>query len=418
MHRKLFTKHAPFGRGDMKNWPVAKKVEDFILKCDVHKEESLKMYCDEHSELCCTNCAFLNHRLCQKVTLISDKVKGQSTDLQKLSFSIQTILEKIKKLQDNQEASNQFVQSSFDEQLHTIQETRQNINSALDKIEQKTLKEMKDTLTNRQASSKSDVDKCIRLRDELKQLRDAIQDISDKSKLELSFIATRKCKDKIQHCETFLKKNSLGNKVSITFKPNHEIIQYLSKLSCLGQIEHSTQTLMGQDNPNKVFIVQGKSEHNLGMSSDSEVCNICAICVLPQGQVLVADDNNNTIKLLDQQYQVVSHWSATGTAAGMCEITPIEVAVTVNGPDTNIHEVQFITVNNRQLVMGKKLQLQHLCRSIAFHQDDLYITSWTALYKYTLSVSKMYDDTSGYETETTRNGAAEADAYPHAECLT
>ncbi|XP_052250512.1 uncharacterized protein LOC127857854 [Dreissena polymorpha] len=246
-------------------------------------------------------------------------------------------------------------------------------------MEQKTLKEMKDTLTNLQAFSKSDVDKCIRFRDELKQLRDAIQDISDKSKLELFFIATRKCKDKIQHCENFLKKNSLGNKVSITFQPNHEIIQYLSKLSGLGQIEHSTQTLMGQDNPNKVFIVQGMSEHNLGMSSDSEVCNICTICVFPEGQVLVADDNNNTIKLLDQQYQVVSHWSATGTPAGMCEITPSEVAVTVNGPDTNIHEVQFITVNNRQLVMEKKLQLQHLCRvdscAVSPTGDKLYITN-------------------------------------------
>ncbi|KAH3878469.1 hypothetical protein DPMN_002365 [Dreissena polymorpha] len=57
---------------------------------------------------------------------------------------------------------------------------------------------MKDTVTKLQASSKSDVDKCIRLREELKQLRDAIKDISDKGKLELSFIAIRKCKDKIQ----------------------------------------------------------------------------------------------------------------------------------------------------------------------------------------------------------------------------
>ncbi|KAH3749082.1 hypothetical protein DPMN_183572 [Dreissena polymorpha] len=62
VHNTLFTKHATFGRRDMKKWPVAKKVEDFLLKCDVHKEKSLKMYCDEHSELCCTNCAFLNHR--------------------------------------------------------------------------------------------------------------------------------------------------------------------------------------------------------------------------------------------------------------------------------------------------------------------------------------------------------------------
>ncbi|KAH3818822.1 hypothetical protein DPMN_120548 [Dreissena polymorpha] len=217
MHRKLFTKHAPFERGDMKNWPVAQKVEDFLLKCDVHKEERLKMYCEEHSELCCTKCAFLNHKLCQKVTLLSDKVKGQSTDLQKLSVSIKTILEEIKKNQDNKEASIQYVQSSYDEQLYTIQETRQKINSALDTIEQKTLKEMKDTLTKLQASSKIAVDKCIRLRDELQQLRDAVQDISDKSKAELSFIATRKCKDKIQQSKTVLKENSLQTNVLITF---------------------------------------------------------------------------------------------------------------------------------------------------------------------------------------------------------
>ena len=55
--------------------------------------------------------------------LISDKVINQSTDLQKLSVSIQTILGALKKLQDNQEASIRSVQSSYDEQLQTINET-------------------------------------------------------------------------------------------------------------------------------------------------------------------------------------------------------------------------------------------------------------------------------------------------------
>ncbi|KAH3749142.1 hypothetical protein DPMN_183633 [Dreissena polymorpha] len=62
LHSQLFTKHDTFGREHMKKWPVTKKVEDFLLKCDVHKDENLKMFCDEHSELCCTNCAFLKHR--------------------------------------------------------------------------------------------------------------------------------------------------------------------------------------------------------------------------------------------------------------------------------------------------------------------------------------------------------------------
>ncbi len=49
-------------------------------------------------------------------------------------------------------------------------------------LEKKTLNEMKDTLTKLQASLKRDFDKCATLRDELKQLGDAIQDIRDKGK--------------------------------------------------------------------------------------------------------------------------------------------------------------------------------------------------------------------------------------------
>ncbi|KAH3749124.1 hypothetical protein DPMN_183615 [Dreissena polymorpha] len=395
MHSQLFSKHAPFGRGDMKKWPVPKKVEDFILKCDVHTDKNLEMFCSEHSELCCTNCAFLNHRHCQKVTLISDIVKSQSTNLQQLSVYIQTILKEMKKLQDSQDASIQSVQSSYDEQLHTIQKTRREINAVLDTIEQKTLKDMKDTLTKLQASSKTDVEKCIRLRDELKQLHDAIQDISDKSKLELSFIAKRKCEEKIQQLETFLKKNSLQVRVSITFQPNYEIVQYLYKLSGLGRIEHCTQTLMEQESKQGIITVQGKSEQNVKISTDSEECAITAILALPDKQVLVADHKNKKVKLLDQIYQVVSHCSVTAYPQDLCDITPSEVAVTVN--DYYIHEVQFITVNNMKMVTGRKLKLKHSCCGIFFHQGDLYITSRTALCKYKLRgklVSKMYEDKS------------------------
>ncbi|KAH3749769.1 hypothetical protein DPMN_184282 [Dreissena polymorpha] len=62
INSQLFTKHVPFGRGDMKKSPVTKKVQDFLLKCDYNKDKELELFCDEHSELCCTHCAFLNDR--------------------------------------------------------------------------------------------------------------------------------------------------------------------------------------------------------------------------------------------------------------------------------------------------------------------------------------------------------------------
>ncbi|KAH3813863.1 hypothetical protein DPMN_142333 [Dreissena polymorpha] len=227
IHSQLFIKHAPVGRGDMKKWPVAKKVEDILLKCDVHKEENLKMFCNDHRELCCSYCVLLFHRKCDNVTLIS-QVKSQSADL---SVSIQIILEEMKKLQDKQEARFWSVQSSYDEQLNMIQETRNKIDAALNMIERNTRTEMKDIHTKLQASYKSDVDECIRLRDGLKQLRDAIQDISDKNNRELSFIATRKCEKKIQQSETFLEKISLQVKnlrYSIIPKPkSHDFLTCL-----------------------------------------------------------------------------------------------------------------------------------------------------------------------------------------------
>jgi hypothetical protein len=105
--------------------------------------------------------------------------------------------------------------------------------------------------------------------------------------------------------------------------------------------------------------------------------------------------NNSKVKLLNQQYQVVSHCGVSAWPYDMCMITPSEVAVTAT------HEVQFITVTQGQLVTGRKFKVQHPCWGIAHHQGDLFITSGTALYKCTLSgerVCRLHEDLSGYNT--------------------
>ncbi|KAH3718052.1 hypothetical protein DPMN_060850 [Dreissena polymorpha] len=62
LHSQLFGTHVTYRRGDTSKWPVAKEVEDFLQKCDLHDDKHLEMFCEDHSQLCCTNCAFLNHR--------------------------------------------------------------------------------------------------------------------------------------------------------------------------------------------------------------------------------------------------------------------------------------------------------------------------------------------------------------------
>ena len=54
---------------------------------------------------------------------------------------------------------------------------------------------------------------------------------------------------------------------------------------------------------------------------------------------------------------MVSHVGVTAEPQDMCMITPSEVAVAVDVG----YEVQFITVNQSQLVLARKFQLPHTC---------------------------------------------------------
>ncbi|KAH3824504.1 hypothetical protein DPMN_126341 [Dreissena polymorpha] len=282
----------------------------------------------------------------------------------------------------------QSLQVSYNKQLDEIRQTRKKINTMLDEIEKTTIKELDAEMTTLKASLKTDLDNCSKLKNELKHLSDAIHDIVDKSKAELSFIASKKCLEKIRQSETYLKENSVQAERLVTFQADTHIKQFVPTLSALGRI-----VLGDQD---QVFTVQEKSEYNVSIPSDSSSCAISAICVLSNDQILVADNNNCCVKLLDQQYQVIGHCDLNADPSNICQITPSKVAITVNKGKT--HEVQFVSVNVGRLVKGRKLQFEHLCCGIAHDQKDLYLTTSTALNKYSMNgdlLTTLHDDTSG-----------------------
>ncbi|KAH3881850.1 hypothetical protein DPMN_005777 [Dreissena polymorpha] len=372
LHDKWFRKHSAYGRNDMKEWPVSKEVGEFLLKCEAHKDDKIEMLCDDHSQLCCTKCAFNDHSKCSKVTPISELTNMQPTDLQGLSVELETVMGGIKSLQINQEASVQSLQRTYKEHgAVMIEQLRGNLNTNIDEcgnssvgtsgknlkeemcwsvlsilnefdnITVKELNEIKEEVISIKGSVTSSIHKCTSLHNDLSHFHEIVQKIGDNK--ELCLIASIKCKHIIQQALTLLGKSG------------------------------------------KAFHVQSITKHNVRIPSDSGECYIGGICVLPDGQALVVDWKNHNVKLLNQQYQVVSHWDVNARPVDICLITPSEVAVAVNDHDSKIHEVQFITVYQGKLVPGRKFQLQHECRGIDHHQGDLFVISSEELYKYTLN---------------------------------
>ncbi|KAH3897551.1 hypothetical protein DPMN_021739 [Dreissena polymorpha] len=324
---------------------------------------------------------------CSKVTQISELTNSQPTGLEGMSVELETVLGEIKTLQIRQKASIQSLQKTYKEHSAVmIEQMRGNLNTYIDEcdnssvgtsggneqylkeemcrsvlsivnefdnITAKELNEMKDEVISIKGSVTSSIHKCTTLHNDLSQFHELVQKIGDNK--ELCLIASIKCKHIIQQALTLLGKSG------------------------------------------KAFNVQRKSVHNVRIPSDSYEWSIAGICVLTDGQVLVADYYNKRVKLLNQQYQVVSHWDVNAQPVDICLITPSEVAVAVNDHDSKIHEVQFITVNQGKLVSGRKFQLQHECTCITHHQGDFFVTSGKELYKYTLNgkqLCRLYQDRS------------------------
>ncbi|KAH3808887.1 uncharacterized protein LOC127834542 [Dreissena polymorpha] len=385
LHGKLLAKHTAFGRVDIDKWPVSKKVVDFLLTCYEHKDNKVDKFCTTHSQLCCPQCVSDYHSQCSKVTQISELTNSQPTGLEGLSVELETVLGEIKTLQISQKASIQSLQRTYKEHSAVmIEQMLGNLNTYIDEcdnnsvgtsggneqylkeemcrsvlsivnefdnITTKELNEMKDEVISIKESVTSSIHKCTTLHNDLSQFHELVQKIGDNK--ELCLIASIKCKHIIQQALTLLGKSG------------------------------------------KAFNVQRKSVHNVRIPSDSYECSIAGICVLTDGQVLVADSKNKRIKLLNQQYQVVNHWDVTAGPWDICLITSSEVAVAVNDHDSKIHEVQFITVNQGKLVSGRKFQLQHECTCITHHQGDLFVTSGKELYKYSLNgklICRLYQD--------------------------
>ena len=267
----------------------------------------------------------------------------------------------------------------------------------MDELENTSLKELDEIRSTFQTHLKENVDNCSRLKDELQQLEVAGQGIGDKSNKEIEFIARMKCLDKIQVSKEYLQKNPVEVQSSIIFQANMDIEKYLSQQASLGRVLESMQSLTLKQNPDKVLTMKRKYEYNVNIPIDTaRNCSITGICSLPSGQVIVADFNNEKVKLFDQHYNTSSRCDMSCAPIDICLITSSEVAVTLDGGG-----VQFISVSNGQLVNGRKLQLPYKAAGICHHQGALYITALSALYHYTLTgdlVKMLYKDTGGAHT--------------------
>ncbi|KAH3696310.1 hypothetical protein DPMN_083773 [Dreissena polymorpha] len=383
LHSHLFKRHGIYGRKEMANWPAANGTVDLIAKCEEHPDKTLKVFCEDHLQLCCNTCVVMTHRQCTKLTLISEYSKTQtSLDFRQLSAKIQKIQTDFRELQQRHIYNLQSVKDSYTDQLQELRNMRKKINAQLDELEKATVKGLDELKTKLNTSLNAAVQTCSKFQAELEKLSEAVHVVENKNK-ELALMAHIKCTNKIKLYEAFVYEFPAQNNCSISLQPNTEIERFLSKLSGLGNILHINRIITV--GTNKVLLYP-KRQHN-----------IQDIFEFPNGHTIIAETRDKQLKLLDQTYQELSQCNLSAFPMQMCQVSENEVAAAVD--ERYGYKVQFISESKGKLVKGRTIELSHGCIGLSYLNNNLYVTSQTALFHYTAAgriVKKIYEeDTTG-----------------------
>lgn len=167
------------------------------------------------------------------------------------------------------------------------------------------------------------------------------------------------------------------------FTPDQGIKHYLEKLQGLGSI--SSRSELENESNNKlnsetempitpapkqpIFKVKVQRQIDVKVDNDQETCNILGSCFTDDGDLLLTDSRNRSIKRLDRSTDEIKDYIHLHTSPhAICIISQTEAGVT-----TSDHSLKFVSLQNK-MVVTRTLTMKHICWGLAYVDGKLFIS--------------------------------------------
>ncbi|XP_052802632.1 uncharacterized protein LOC128232888 [Mya arenaria] len=289
------------------------------------------------------------------------------------------------------------LKNSYRMAIAEIKALRKEIDSILNQLEKATIEQVENMIGDLENDFKDDVEKYMKINDQLKNLMEKINQLVGKRKETTSYIGYRKCTVKLTQANDLVGEIQRRPKREIQFVSDKTIESFLESLKTLGLIERKCS----KAHKDCLYQVVRSKQFNVKIQEDKELCSISGVCELPSGHIVISDGANPKVKLLNSEFQVINHCDLHVPTCFVCHIAANEVAVAFGEADNDGEykdTIQFIKVTGGRLQKVRKFSTDHASGYIAHHQGNLYVTSGTALYQYTIDgklVKKLHEDKTG-----------------------
>ncbi|XP_060587235.1 uncharacterized protein LOC132742776 [Ruditapes philippinarum] len=120
----------------------------------------------------------------------------------------------------------------------------------------------------------------------------------------------------------------------------------------------------------KIRNIFGKNDN------DQNDCYIIGISMLPNSEILLADNRNKKLKKLNKKFKIVSCCKLPNRPFSVCYIGNNLSIIALHG-----NVIQYVKVSG-EIELRNEVPLSHECFGLACHGDTLYVASKSTIYTY------------------------------------
>ena len=339
--------------------------------CACNKNQEVEFYCEDHADVICSPCQSFRHHKC-KTSSIQQKSSGYtSTKLNSILAKTKSLKDKYDQLKQECNDNKTGLTRSKEACMKAITTFRKQLEDFLNKLEQNMLAE----LDQHETKERQRVDQQIATLTAALHMLDAEYTLLDKARKdgrkETMFAADARVSTNLLDYESRLSDlEKYAFNVNVSFEMNKKLNDLQKDIKSLGSLKMSEN--IAKKSKKTVLLgrqIQSRREVNVRLADDKKYPDITGCVVMPNGYIVVCDDNNGKIKLLDNSLSLTDSLKLSSRPWDISVIDDNNAIVNLP-PKKQLQYVQVFP----QLRAGHVIQLDSQCWGVGVSGQEIYVS--------------------------------------------
>ena len=356
-----------------------KRILSVPQPCPDHVGKDIELFCADHNTLCCVMCVATEHRRCDKVASI-DKLAKQLEEgavTEELVDKLNSYLDHLKTMKTDREINREKLTSKRNEIMEQIANYKENVNILLEKLES-TLNQQFDHVHLKETDRlNTEIDWCNAMQNAVENAKTVLLVTNRHCSNAQVFITVQQCIERsIRYEDEIAKEQSQKFELlDYSFEIDsafEAFLQSLISVESFGNVHTHRRRAFIPSAPGLKMLRDRKAEPEIEFDaktpSDTRNCCLSSVLFLSDKRILLADQNNQKIKLFEDNGSLIYEQAFTTWPRDFTELGNNKVAVTL--PKERKIEIFYLGDKLKNL---ETIRMMDECWGITYSNNALIV---------------------------------------------